>query len=362
MINIYKQPKSANTYANLFIQEIPDKVKNVCLLFIGHLETIYNILVAKPGVNFTVIDGGDTTEALPYIYNGANLKESIKFEDGWCEDSDTLVSNLQTILNNRIGVSANQMFDLVLMNPPYGKNSSLVTKIAKSLLESDIAENYILLAPLDPFKKNKIINVHLRNLSFVNNVFADADISTLCIGNLVKQQQSVFDVELERIKAAGSRKYMLYTAVKNYNATHPQNLNLQASVNRPSNYEKYLTWVDRLFYFVPWTPASGVHDKTGDTTDVKLNFRRFIPPKSAREDAGYGGILFENTSSFEHFRDFWYRGTISNEILSIIRIFSKDTSTKNLMSYFPNLDWSKSQTDQEILKEIGLPEDFLEKE
>lgn len=97
MINIYKQPKSASIYANLFIQEIPDNVENVCLLFIGHLETIYDILVTKTSVNFTVIDGKDTTDALPYIYNGASLKESITFEDGWCEDSDTLVSNLQTI-------------------------------------------------------------------------------------------------------------------------------------------------------------------------------------------------------------------------------------------------------------------------
>ena len=31
-------------------------------------------------------------------------------------------------------------------------------------------------------------------------------------------------------------------------------------------------------------------------------------------------------------------------------------------SCFPHVDWSKSWTDQEILAEIGLPEDFLEKE
>lgn len=30
--------------------------------------------------------------------------------------------------------------------------------------------------------------------------------------------------------------------------------------------------------------------------------------------------------------------------------------------YLPRVDWSKPHTDAEILKEIGLPEDFLEKE
>lgn len=28
--------------------------------------------------------------------------------------------------------------------------------------------------------------------------------------------------------------------------------------------------------------------------------------------------------------------------------------------YFPNLDWSRPWTDEEILEEIGLPRDFLE--
>ena len=96
MINIYKQPESASTYANLFIPEIPDNVKNVCLLFIGHLETVYNTLVAKPNVNFTVIDGIDTTDALPYIYSGNNLKERITFEDSWCEDQPfSLIEQIQ---------------------------------------------------------------------------------------------------------------------------------------------------------------------------------------------------------------------------------------------------------------------------
>lgn len=136
MINVYKQPKSANTYANLFIQEISDNVENVCLLFIGHLETIYNILVAKPGVNFTVIDGGDTTEALPYIYNGANLKESITFKDSWCKDNDTFVEGLHSIFNN-------MPFDLIIANPPFDGN--LFLKIIQKTLP--VADKTVVLAP-----------------------------------------------------------------------------------------------------------------------------------------------------------------------------------------------------------------------
>lgn len=249
-------------------------------------------------------------------------------------------------------------FDLVIANPPFGPNSSIVTKLTKHMLIKHVAKNYILLAPLDPFKKSKDINMHISDLKFVENVFLDAGISTLCIGALTDSTNAeTFDVEAGVVKAKG--KSELYEAVKIYNKTHPQKLNLQASVNRPSNYDTYLTWTDRLFYFVPWTPSSGVHDKAGNTTDVKLNYRSFIPPKSKREDAGYGGILFETVAEFEHFRSFWYDGKLANEILSIINLFCKDTSTRNLMKYFPNLDWSKSWTDAEILAELGLPEDFL---
>ena len=32
------------------------------------------------------------------------------------------------------------------------------------------------------------------------------------------------------------------------------------------------------------------------------------------------------------------------------------------LELFPQVDWSRSWTDKEILKELGLPEDFLEKD
>lgn len=56
MINVYKSPISKEKYANLFLDKIPEGAKNVCLLFIGHSETVHYIMSQKPEIDFTVID------------------------------------------------------------------------------------------------------------------------------------------------------------------------------------------------------------------------------------------------------------------------------------------------------------------
>lgn len=65
-----------------------------------------------------------------------------------------------------------------------------------------------------------------------------------------------------------------------------------------------------------------------------------------------------------NFKNWYYKaGKLVNTIRSIISQCENITPKPQCyIDYFPQVDWSRSWTDQEILKELGLPEDFLEKE
>lgn len=374
MINIYKQPESANTYANLFIQEIPDKVKNVCLLFIGHLETIYNILVAKPDVNFTVIDGSDTTEALPYIYNGANLKESITFEDGWCEANDTFVEGLHSIFNN-------MPFDLIIANPPYGKQCKLAKPIIKKILEA--APIAVVLCETIGFTQDESIMHKVVHLEKIPNPFTDALIQNLAIAKL---NSAANNVEFSReFFTLDDKRYQLVQAIKSYNKTHARsweniayfNTKETKKLSECKTYDciladascKDLFENNQVFVYTIRVAGDGVHVDGDDTKVNNLEKDAWINPHKRYFDA----FVFATSLEKQNFRNWWNsciqntgkksRDGLTNTILSIIcECVSGGAGVEAYKTYFPNLDWSKNWTDQEILKEIGLSEDFLEKE
>ena len=54
------------------------------------------------------------------------------------------------------------------------------------------------------------------------------------------------------------------------------------------------------------------------------------------------------------------RDGLTNTILSIIcECVTGGAGVEAYKTYFPNLDWSRPHDDASILKELGLPEDFL---
>lgn len=83
-------------------------------------------------------------------------------------------------------------------------------------------------------------------------------------------------------------------------------------------------------------------------------------------------FVFLNKQERDNFSKWWYsclegaqgkklRIGLTNACLDLIRD-AISSSGGYYETYFPNLDWSRPWTDEEILKELGLPEDFLEKE
>lgn len=361
MINVYKSPISKEKYANLFLDKIPENVKSVCLLFIGHSETVHYIMSQKPEIQFTVIDGVDVTEALPYIYNGVNLKNTISFEDADCEE-DTFLERLKASFEN---YNINMSFDLIIANPPFGVKNKLAKKVFDMFKETPS----VFLCQPQTF--TKYVDYISGFWQVDRHMFTDASLSDLCI---VKTGKKTFDSFAEMVLNADPKLRDLWFACKNYNKIHGQYDWTSVRSWYPSLLDPSFDESKR-FYFTVRTANNRVH-KQNTCKDYKHNFDNVpardlsnwhyanLPNKQLADICNDSWITFKTRAEFENFRDWWYREpgkeakTFINKLLDLHeKVYGMSFGANCVL---PHIDWSHPWTDKEILKEIGLPEDFLE--
>ena len=394
MINVYKSPISKEKYANLFLDKIPEDVKNVCLLFIGHSETVHYIMSQKPEIDFTVIDGSDVTEALPYIYTADNLKSTVSFEESDCED-ETFLEKLEASFEN---YNINNMsFDLIISNPPYGKSSSLAQQIIDTV--KAYAKQSIWLVPVNTCKYDKVlkscesVNILSRADSSLFEGATIGRLSLLKISPKTNNSSLVYEdlilstldkklIELRKATKAYNEKIgikSIYTIDGNYLLKkYDKTLKEASKQTLPKTFEsianrnvKDLRDEGYCFYNTVRSTVDGVHFTDG--YDRRYNFEGIWDNKV---DTAHSGDLlcFESKEARNNFRDWWYSCTkkyankvecnrrgLTNMYLTLLgNCVSLSAGIGYYIDYFPQVDWSHPWTDQEILKEIGLPEDFLE--
>lgn len=401
MINVYKSPISKEKYASFFLDKIPEDAKNVCLLFIGHSETVHYIMSQKPEIDFTVIDGSDVTEALPYIYTADNLKSKISFEESDCEN-ETFLEKLETCFENYI--MNNMPFDLIIANPPYGKRGTLATTIIKSFMK--FAEECSVLCQPRSIEKSGVYE-HVIKADIVDNTF-DAGLGKLAVSKIKNDYTEGKQV------LYGKREIQetdITFQIRKFNEDKINGIAIGHShcASNPVKY-KDLVASGKLFLFGVFDMGHVVQDpnKTHGLS-VDLNFyRRELQWAGEVNKNGNDCYAFEFSSkkAKENFRDVFFdipkvglwsklieqadeysKGmpkvesyvpaidwehldesplwNMSKEKAFLVELI-KEGGQKIVLAYLKtkneNLDWSKSWTDAEILAELGLPVDFLEKE
>ena len=393
MINVYKSPISKEKYANLFLDKIPEGAKNVCLLFIGHSETVHYIMSQRPEIDFTVIDGSDVTEALSYIYAGDNLKSTFAFEKSDCENKKIFLKRLKDIYEN---YNINMTFDLIIANPPYGKSSSLAQQIIDTA--KAYAKQSIWLVPVNTCKYDEVlkscesVNILSRADSSLFEGATIGRLSLLKISPKTNNSSLVYEdlilstldkklIELRKATKAYNEKIgikSIYTIdgsylLKKYDKT----LKEASKQTLPKTFEsianrnvKDLRDEGYCFYNTVRSTVDGVHFTDG--YDRRYNFEGIWDNKV--DTARSGDLLcFESKEARNNFRDWWYSCTkkyankvecnrrgLTNMYLTLLgNCVSLSAGIGYYIDYFPQVDWSHPWTDQAILKEIGLPEDFL---
>ena len=265
----------------------------------------------------------------------------------------------------------NMSFDLIIANPPYGLSNSIAKKIIPVLLEK--AKDVVVLVPKNTYKSKALWEKVAKINVIKENVFEDASVQNLTIAKLSKGNSNELDFE-ELILT--EKQKVLRKAIKAYNTVHPTKLIRKVPFGNKIDPKTYkigeVTLEDaikqgRIFANTVWTPLDGVH--TNQAHDWVCNLQNKWP-KEYFDKMPVNLTLFPNKQERDNFSKWWYsclekeqgkklRRGLTNACLDLIRD-CRSANGEGYLELFPQVDWSKSWTDAEILKEIGLQEDFLE--
>ena len=261
------------------------------------------------------------------------------------------------------------VFTKIIANPSYGKSSSLSKKIVNALLENKVAEEMVVLAPpktfygiLDHSKELKCVSSYLNKTV----IFEDAAVETLFLDHIVSEKQNKYKEPSEFL--LDEKHKVFRNAVIEYNKTHSNNVKLFGG-NGVQKYEKskYLGFEDSLLFEIPiYTPSplNGVA-RQGESYEHNV-LKKPIGWDNREKGRGPGLLYFMSSSEYDNFSSWWYsakkrrEGGLINFMFDILFIlYGGDPSLLKYVEVVPNVDWSRSWTDAEILKELGLPEGFL---
>ena len=261
-------------------------------------------------------------------------------------------------------------FDLIIANPPYGKSSSLSKKIVNTLLENRVAKEMIVLAPpktfygiLDYSRELKCVSSYLTKTF----VFNDAHVETLFLDHIVTEKQNKYKEPSDFLLDEKHKAFR--NAVTEYNKAHSNNVKLFGSGGVQKNERsKYLDFEDSLLFEIPIytpSPVNGVA-RQGESYEHNV-LKNAIDWDSREKGRGPDLLYFTNSFEYNNFSNWWYsakkrrEGGLINFMFDILFVlYGGDPSLLKYAEVIPHLDWSHPWTDQEILKEFGLPEDFLE--
>lgn len=82
-----------------------------------------------------------------------------------------------------------EKFDLIIANPPYGKDSSLAAKIVANILED--SSQLLLLTPYNIYKYDRCLKA-VKSFKKVENYFSDASLRGLIVANLIDEKKQFF--------------------------------------------------------------------------------------------------------------------------------------------------------------------------
>ena len=270
----------------------------------------------------------------------------------------------------------NMDFEYIIGNPPYGKSGSLAAKITKNIIANLDYKEFINLAPSSTYINNdKTLYKYVRCLSDkINGVFESATTDP-CIAiidkNFNNKYSSVQDFEINNIFNSKFRKYFNEN-IKRVSVIE-QHLCNKGAAQVSTKFKSNNSFITGIF-----VTADGVHNLT-DTHSIGEKYWNIdLVDKNVDEvfkstrgkEKGItitvfkGKTLEEQTIKKINFSKWFYSAELSGKNckdgLATKLLWAMNTSTSRPYSVMiPNVDWTRSWTDEEILKDYGYTDDEI---
>lgn len=271
------------------------------------------------------------------------------------------------------------MFDLIIANPPYGDDNkgTLPRKIIK--VARKCTKESVWLMPTTHFQYDGLFKeiASFKRFSKIESQNAFEGVSCPPL-SIVKFDDKVHNLFSDKFDYSLPRT-PLVNAFRQYNKIHPDCCELRSVILRHSNlgvkgekspssfdpetFKLYnQDFYERTLVFGMYWISNGIHTDEGNAIDnfwnYKLDkyedFQAKVKELNAHPDLHAATfkskIEKQNCEKYRH-------GSLYSRLLSE---FDNGGSIDYIKLCIPNLDWSHPWTDKEILKELGLPENFLE--
>ena len=241
-------------------------------------------------------------------------------------------------------------FDLVIANPPYEIGGDVIAETMKH------CDKAVVLMPASRYRKYKLYECVESCESVDAAMFDDASVSdNLCIATLGKRNNRRTYVNAIESNIVDQRFKRFYD--QNRCREH-SSLNIFTDgyfpVEEADKIKPY--W----FCLTARTAQDGVHTTTS-CADYRWNIVRdtdwtnyHVYTYNGKQLLTIGFLQFETEQEHKNFCDFWYRNGLSNMLMKGLR-----KSSGKMNDAIPKVDWSRSWTDEEILKDYGYTDEEI---
>ena len=255
------------------------------------------------------------------------------------------------------------MFNKIITNPPFGgQGGNLARKIINKL--QPLAQEMVVLAPI---RSSVDVIDYIEDIHYLGNLnkYFEASCPAISVNRIVSKKVCKYEDLADARK--NEKQLQFEKAVRLYNSSHePFYVATHGYCTLKRKEALKDVNEDLLFVVTNWCASDKVH-KGNNAEDTNHNL--LGQPINWRDKSTVYTIQFDDPVKLQNFKNWWYkvpgRGvdaqrTLIYFILDLLcEAYNGGPSIKKYVWFLPNVDWSHPWTDSEILKELGLPEDFL---
>ena len=293
-------------------------------------------------------------------------------KDGTISKDKTVYNIMKAVIENNIkeklnAISLEEIFNMkidgIIANPPYG---AIGANIAYTIREKVDYECFVNLLPANDYKRNKTKDLfnYQSEMEAINDGFDDAAVTThLCLVSKNKANNMTLD-EFERSQYI-DRSLDKYFE-ENSKRTHYA---IDNHICKPKIARFRTIDLRKCFYTGKRDLAAGHLPYSKDSMSYKINFNlltdhdEFLASSSKSEQAlgnsgNYTVVPFNTNEEKDNLIKFLYSKLGFKFICKLFTAINVDCYVVP-SKYLPKVDWTRSWTVEEILKDYGYTEDEI---